>query len=224
MLTKLRTGYPVAFLTRQNLLRVISDHTPDKSKVFTSKRVLTIENTAEGVTAICEDGTSYHGDILVGADGVHSMVRSSMQQHLESVAPGSTKKDQTALSAEYNCIFGFSDPVKGHVVPGDSHRSYAKEHSTLVFIGGDKRIYWFLFSKLDKRYYGKDIPRWIKTDMEKWVKPFFNIHMTDTIKFDEVWETRTFTNMVCIEESQFKNWSSGRMVCVGDSVHKVISH
>jgi hypothetical protein len=28
-------------------------------------------------------------------------------------------------------------------------------------------IYWFLFSKLDKRYFGKDIPRYTTADAEE---------------------------------------------------------
>ncbi|KAL3425892.1 FAD binding domain-containing protein [Phlyctema vagabunda] len=220
-LCSVRTGYPMAFLTRRDLLKLISDRLPKESKVLTSKRVRSIDQTKTGVTAVCEDGTEYTGDIIVGADGVHSVVRSAMLKHLEQITPGSTKKDETALSAEYNCIFGFGTAVKAPMVPGDGHRSYKKNYSSLTFVGKEGKLFWFLFSKLDKRYYGKDIPRYTKEDVEEGIKPFFDMHMTDNTTFDEVWENRTFANMVCVEESQFENWTADRFVCLGDAIHKM---
>jgi len=214
-------GYPLAFLQRRDLLKVLYDHLPDKSKVICSKRVSKVEHVDGGVVVQCEDGSEFSGDIVVGADGIHSSVRTLMQQHMELSNPGVTEKDRNGLSAEYNCIFGLGNPVEGIVHPGDSHRTYAKGHSTLSFIGRGGKLYWFLFSKLDKRYYGKDIPRYTIKDAEEGAKAFFNIHMTDTITFDKVWEQRTMANMSCVEESVNDHWTSDRIVCLGDAIHKV---
>jgi 2-polyprenyl-6-methoxyphenol hydroxylase-like FAD-dependent oxidoreductase len=189
--------------------------------VHTSKRVYAIDHQDTGVVVHCEDGTEYSGDIVVGADGIRSTVRFLMQQHIETTRPGATEKDRNSISAEYSCIFGIGNPVEGTVKPGDTHRSYAKNHSTLSFVGRGGKLYWFLFSKLEKKYYGNDIPRYTTADAEEAVKAFYQIHMTDTITFREVWEQRTFANMVCIEESKNEHWTSDRFVCLGDAVHKV---
>lgn len=42
------------------------------------KKVMSFEQNNEGVMIRCSDNTTYHGDILVGADGAYSSVR----QHL----------------------------------------------------------------------------------------------------------------------------------------------
>lgn len=202
-------------------MKVLYEHLKDKSKVLTGKRVTDVEHTASGVSVSCKDGSSYAGHIVVGADGIHSTVRSFMRDHLETIAAGSTEKDRDSISAEYNCIFGIGKPVEGFVTPGDSHRSYDKNHSTLSFVGVGGILYWFLFSKLDKRYHGKEIPRYTTEQMEEAAHAFDKIHMTDKITFDEVFKQRTFTNMLCVEESQHEHWSSGRIVCIGDSVHKM---
>lgn len=236
-------GYPLAFLTRADLLKVLYDHVKDKSKVLTSKWVTAIDQDKSGATVHCKDGSSYTGDIVVGADGIHSAVKTLMQDHIEKSSPGSTEKDRNGVSAEYNCIFGLGNPVKGEVQVGHSHRSYARDQSTLSFVGTGGILYWFLFSKLDKRYYGKDMPRYTKEDAVEAAKAFYDIHMTDQIKFDEVFEQRTFVNMSCVgelqiqtawlelcanwvetEESQNEHWTSDRIVCIGDSVHKVSLH
>lgn len=192
-------GYPLAFLQRRDLLKVLFEHVKDKSKVFTSKWVTEIEQDDSDATVYCKDGSNYTGDIVVGADGIHSAVRGLMQNHIEKSTPGATEKDSNGTSAEYNCIFGLGNSV-GDVTAGDSHRSYAKDHSTLSFVGGDGILYWFLFSKLDKRYYGKDIPKYTKEDAEEAAKAFYDIHMTDDIKYKEIWEQRTFANMTCLGE------------------------
>jgi 2-polyprenyl-6-methoxyphenol hydroxylase-like FAD-dependent oxidoreductase len=202
-------------------LKILYDGIPDKSKIHTSKRVLNVDHSNSGVVVHCQDGSKYSGDIVVGADGIHSVIRPLMLQYIESWNPGSTKHDRNSISAEYSCIFGLGEPVDGPVRIGDSHRTYIKDHSTLSFVGRCGRLYWFLFSKLDRRYYGEAIPKFTRAEMEEAAKAFFKIHMTDAITFDQVWERRTLANMSCVEESQNNHWTSGRFVCLGDSIHKV---
>lgn len=200
---------------------MLYEHIKDKSKVLTGKRVTNVEQTSTGVSVTCKDGSSYQGHIVVGADGIRSTVRQCMQDHIETLSPGATEKDRNSISAEYNCIFGIGNPVEAPTTPGESHRSYDKNHSTLSFVGGGGILYWFLFSKLDKRYWGKEIPRYTTEQMEEAAHAFDNIHMTDKITFKEVFEQRTYANFLAIEESQNEHWSSGRMVCIGDAVHKM---
>jgi hypothetical protein len=70
----------------------------------------------------------------------------------------------------------------------------------LSFVGAGGVLYWFLFSKLDKRYHGKDIPKYTKEDEAEAAKAFYDIHVTDEIKFDELWEQRAFANMTYVGE------------------------
>jgi hypothetical protein len=82
-----------------------------------------VDHNDPGVVVHCQDGTNYQGDIIVGADGIHSAVRTLMQQHIEITSPSATMNDKNSISVEYNCIFGLGDSVEGVVHPGDSHRS-----------------------------------------------------------------------------------------------------
>jgi 2-polyprenyl-6-methoxyphenol hydroxylase-like FAD-dependent oxidoreductase len=145
VLIERRHGYSNCFLTRRDLLKVLHDHVLDKSMVKTSKRVSKIEHSESGVVAYCEDGSEYHGDIIVGADGVHSTVRRFMQEYIEEVHPGKAKKDMTAISAEYNCIFGLGDPVVKPLDVGIQPRTFSKGYSTLSFVGRGGKLYWFFF-------------------------------------------------------------------------------
>ena len=60
------------------LLQVLFDNLKCKDKILTKKRVTRIE-TVDGCTdVIVEDGSTYTGDIVIGADGIHSAVRKEM--------------------------------------------------------------------------------------------------------------------------------------------------
>jgi 2-polyprenyl-6-methoxyphenol hydroxylase-like FAD-dependent oxidoreductase len=68
----------MGFLDRRMLLQVLFDGIHDKSKIFLSREVLKIENLDEFAQVTLTDGTVISGDIVVGADGVHSRVRTEM--------------------------------------------------------------------------------------------------------------------------------------------------
>ncbi|CAG8977155.1 hypothetical protein HYALB_00003376 [Hymenoscyphus albidus] len=157
-------GYPLAFLQRCDLLKVLAGSPLDQNKIHCSKRVVGANSSESGITVQCQDGSEFMGDVLVGADGIHSAVRGIMQAHIERFAPGATEKDMNT---------------------GIQHRSYAKDFSTVSFVTEGGKLFWFLFSKLDKKYYGKDIPRYKPEDAEQASEAFFNINMTDTIKYEE---------------------------------------
>lgn len=76
------------FFDRQMLLELLYDNLKDKSKILTEKRLQTVELNEEGVKAIMKDGSTYTGDILIGADGIHSTVRSEMWRLAENRFPG----------------------------------------------------------------------------------------------------------------------------------------
>lgn len=85
----------MTFLDRQQVLKILYDQLPAKSKVLTNKRVLSVDHLANGIRVRCEDGTEFTGDIVAGADGVHSRIRREMWRHAErNNALGYLKKDQ----------------------------------------------------------------------------------------------------------------------------------
>jgi 2-polyprenyl-6-methoxyphenol hydroxylase-like FAD-dependent oxidoreductase len=86
------------------LLRVLYETLKDPSKVLANKGLADIQHDANGVTAICEDGTTYSGDLLAGADGVFSKTRTKMWQFAEDEHPQLVKEDK-------NCKFTFSSAV-----------------------------------------------------------------------------------------------------------------
>ena len=84
----IRYGYQVGFLARQELLALFYKHVPEKSKILPGKRVAKVIHSDTGVRVIAKDGEEFAGDIVVGVDGVHSVIRREMWALANELSPG----------------------------------------------------------------------------------------------------------------------------------------
>ena len=68
-------------------LEVLYRKIPDKSKIMSGKRVVNIIDNGHGVRVDFKDGSFEEGDIVIGCDGAHSVVRDAMWQLASKVSP-----------------------------------------------------------------------------------------------------------------------------------------
>lgn len=75
-----RFGAPYWFVHRGDLHRVLlgAVRKLDPHAITTGKRCISFSETDSRIALLFEDGGSAEGDILIGADGVHSQIRSQM--------------------------------------------------------------------------------------------------------------------------------------------------
>ena len=76
------------FINRQTLLKSLYNSVSRKERLLVGKRVSRVDCNQDRIVAQCKDGTSYEGAVIVGADGVHSMVRQEMWRHMDLKKPG----------------------------------------------------------------------------------------------------------------------------------------
>nr|BDO47155.1 FAD-dependent monooxygenase BrvE [Penicillium bialowiezense] len=213
-----RFGIPLAFLERQKLLQVLYDFLPNQSKVLSNKAVVSVSHEKDTLCAVrTQDGGVYEGDLVVGADGVHSQVRSHMwNSHSGRIS----KKEESALTTEYACVFGISESVSG-LRAGEQITSLNDGHSFLVFPGKNNRIFWFLLWKLDKVYKYPHAPRFSTSDAEELCRKHSDDRIWKDVRFGDIWQKREVFSMTGLEEHVFETWHSDRVVCIGDSMHKM---
>lgn len=89
-------------------LNSLYEQLEDKSKILLNKKVLSFEHGENEVKVMCQDGSVYVGDLVVGVDGVHSRTRQEMQRIAEEESPGLMKRD---LNSKFSGFLKFQTPV-----------------------------------------------------------------------------------------------------------------
>lgn len=89
-----RHEYPVIFIQRQMLVQALYKNLRCKHKVLVQKRLVQVQHLDHGVQAITKDGNTYTGDIIIGADGMHSVVRKQMHILGNASSPGYFDRDE----------------------------------------------------------------------------------------------------------------------------------
>ncbi|KAK1710565.1 hypothetical protein CaCOL14_004516 [Colletotrichum acutatum] len=216
-----RLGYPSIFIDRQMLLQVLYDNLKNKDKVIPEKRVEKVELLEEGVHVHTKDGSVYEGDIVVGADGIHSTVREEMWRIGHDERPGYFPLDEhSRVPVATKCIFGISKrpsnlPIHNQQMVFNEGRSY------LIISAPGNRTYWFLFSGVGDTKYGKDIPRYSKEDTEKLALEHWEDLVFENVTFGDIYKNKIMATLVPLEEYVFEKWHYQRIVCIGDASHKI---
>ncbi|KAF9149565.1 hypothetical protein BG015_008650, partial [Linnemannia schmuckeri] len=93
------TGYGQYIVARPKLYELLYKQVPPR-KIYLGKRVLNISEQDDRVTIYTADNKTYEGEILVGADGAYSAVRSRMYERLKTKGK-LPKGDQEDLPFSY---------------------------------------------------------------------------------------------------------------------------
>lgn len=194
----------------------------DQAKVLTGKEIVGISSVHYTATVECADGTRYVGSIVIGADGVHSKVRSIMcQMGIEDHPKWNWDAEDPYLTT-YKCLW-FSTPSlvsKENLSESPDmavYETYHKDHS-IMCLSGKLRCWVFLYKKLGQPTTQRIA--YTKEDMEEMMDTFADFHVTEDVKVREAYNKRINSSMASIEEGMTNYWSWNRIVLAGDSCHK----
>ncbi|UDD62521.1 hypothetical protein AFCA_009834 [Aspergillus flavus] len=202
-----RHGYPIVFFERRMLIQILYDKIQDKSKVLTSQRVQTVHTSQSHVTVTTKDGKSYKGDIIVGADGIHSTVRRQMWEEARKMNPSWIDPSEE------------NEGVRG-IEKGTLSSVFNEKFSYLIPSGPGEKTYWFLVRNIGETMYGPDIPRFTKQEEETLVKEHWDDQITPTVRFSDLYKNKTSSVYTSLPEYVYKRWYFQRIMTIGDSCHK----
>lgn len=106
------------------------------------------------------------------------------------------------------------------------HRAYNRGLSCLT-VGGVKDTYWFLYKRLDKKYYPPNIPRYTQADADTQAAEYMDFVVGGTdgkVTIGDMWKRKKVGGLQAMDEGQNDHWTFGRIACVGDSAHKVTAN
>ncbi|GJJ77179.1 hypothetical protein EMPS_09538 [Entomortierella parvispora] len=228
-------GYNYMMFARSKLYDFFLSKVPAE-RIHFSKKVMSFLQNRDGAMIRCSDGTTYHGDILVGADGAYSAVRQSLFKQLQnkSLLP---QVDTKELNKGYTCLVGTTNSLSPEKYPIVA-RSIGEQYQYIV---QGTPYTWSLFNIRENRlcyvvvqqYASKEEaeeetfrnsewgPEKSGSMIEKvrhFLLPFGSGTLGDLIDATP----RDKISRVRLEDKVFETWTHGRTVLIGDAVHKLL--
>ncbi|MGZ6376093.1 MAG: FAD-dependent oxidoreductase [Ktedonobacterales bacterium] len=180
--------------------------------VETGKRLVNVQTVPSGVTAQFHDGTEVSGDLLIGADGIHSRVRTVIDAHAPvpelvgligtggwTSVPGiTTTSDTFTFIFGKHAFFGWTTPPTGE-------------------------IYWF--ANIPASRYADEVKgqRLALVSQQEWKRRLLDLFAQDATPAVEIIrataEQNGFTPSLLNMMPRVPRWHRDTMVLVGDAAH-----
>ena len=207
-----RRTYGAAYLTvhRGDFHRLMVDAVPPGTLLY-DKRLTAIGDRGTEVALTFADGTTAVADIVIGADGVNSVMREHM---LGSEAPRYTGW------VAHRAVF-----------PASALARFALPFDACVkWWSGDRHMMvYYVTEKQDEYYYVTGVPQaewdmsqsWVRSSQDEMREAFAGFHPMVQALIDACAD---ITKWPLLERDPLPLWSRGRLVMLGDACHPMKPH
>ncbi|KAF4301173.1 Monooxygenase FAD-binding protein [Botryosphaeria dothidea] len=215
-------GHQIIFVERCEFLRTLHSHIRDKSRLHACTELSSYVESESGVTVKTSEGKTFEGSILVGADGVHSKTRNLVAEKLQSENKKLCKALQECYTSEFKCLFALTrvGPTLPLLPKGDTVFVYRKDHNTVAGALMPGLVFWAFFVKTPLTRI-PNCPRFTDEDMDALIEEYGDEEIVPGATIRDFYKARVRASLVSLEEGIVQKWSHGRVVLVGDAVHKV---
>ncbi|KAF8930986.1 hypothetical protein BGZ58_007909 [Dissophora ornata] len=234
---KEKAGYDSFVCHRPDLYNLLLSKVPPKNISF-NKRVVWLLQNNEGVMIRTSDNETYHGDILVGADGAYSAVRQNLYKDLinKNELPAA---DMEEPKLGHVCMVGTTEPMDPEEYPKlkDKHCHFStiigedKSHTWVTTTLPNNRISFSIKKQLDQEAAKVAMFRnseWSPELNATMIKEIYNFPVNhgregeNKVLGDLIDATPPdLISKVFLEAKLFETWYLGRTVLIGDACHKM---
>ncbi|CAG8323873.1 unnamed protein product [Penicillium salamii] len=212
-------GYKMGFLERQQVVQGLFDNLRDKSKIHNSCCVSKIHLTDEQVTVETDSGV-FEGDLVAGADGVHSYVRREMARLASADGDESFFHGQKEFECCYSAMFGTSVAPEG-LIENQAFKGFKSDRSFLCSPGKGGLLYWIAMFKNGEKTSGDGIPRYTRDDCDRLAANFADDIIKPGVRLGDMYRDARKATLVPLEQGVLSTCFYKRIVLVGDSWHKI---
>ncbi|MFI9382906.1 FAD-dependent oxidoreductase [Kutzneria sp. NPDC052558] len=200
---------PSQLVLRPDLYRMLARRATEAGiKIHHNRRLVDATETADGVVAHFADGSTATGDVLIGADGVHSTVR----KVIDPDGPG----------PRYTGLLGFGGSVPGNdfnLVEGEFYFAQGKRGFLGYALTADGDTGWFTNVPSAEPITGDQARR---IGAAEWLRRMRELYGDDYPAHD-ILKAATPEGMLVLGAMHImpsaRTWHSDRMVLVGDAAH-----
>ncbi|WP_042391959.1 FAD-dependent oxidoreductase [Streptacidiphilus carbonis] len=202
---------PMQLVWRADLYTTLYGETERRGiRIEHGKRLVDAVDTADGVTAHFADGTTATADILIGADGIRSTVR--------------TLIDPDAPGPSYAGLISFGAQVQGSTTPSTRSKmnmSFGKQAFLGYQVLDDASAIWFVNLPHPEAVSAAETKQ---TPSEEWLRLLSSKFADDRTPARELIGRTAPEDLIVVGPVEnmpprVPVWSRGRMVLVGDSAH-----
>lgn len=208
-------GAPYYTVHRGDMLRLVAKPVPDAS-IALGKRCIAVENACDSAIAHFEDGSAIEADVIVGCDGIRSMVRESLF--------GAAAVRQTGMEC-WRATVPVEKVTNRKIANGESFTT----SDAVNWLGPVGRVVCYPISagRLFNVFCGHVGGRWAE---ESWTVPstldevldaYRGYHDTLIELFHQADPTGWFKWGV-FDRDPLPRWSVGRVTLLGDAAHPML--
>ena len=194
-------------IKRADLYRVLHDEAIRRGiRIEHGKRLIDAKTTPDGVVARFEDSTYAEGDLLIGADGIHSRTRLI-------IAPTAPEPRYTGLGN----IGGFARNASVNAKPGIYAMIFGKRAFFGYTVSPSGEIWWFANPPSARELTRAELA----ATTEQWKQRLIGLFADDVSPVAEIIRATTGELLGTNQHDMpsVPTWHEGPMVIVGDAAH-----
>jgi salicylate hydroxylase/6-hydroxynicotinate 3-monooxygenase len=201
-----RYGTPYLFLHRADLHAAIASSVPSEF-VHLNKKLVALDQDTRGVTLAFADGERIHADAVIGADGVHSLVRETL------LGP---EKPRFTGRVAYRTTFPASRLGETRITPARTKWWGPDRHMVVYYVTAARDELYFVTSVPESAEWMTRESWSAKGDLEELRTAYAGFHPEVQAVLNACPEVYKWA---LLDRDPLPRWFEGRVVLLGDACH-----